>query len=160
MTVTLSLPISCAVAIQRYRLFDVDALINRTLVYSALTAVLAGIYIVGVVGAQAIVRGLGGPASRDSPPAVVVITLLIAALFRPLRRRIQVTIDRRFYRRKYDAARTLAAFGATLRDALELNELSERLVAVVEETMQPAHVSLWLRPPPTDEAARSVSRRT
>ena len=140
---TLLIPISIAVAVLRYRLYDIDILINRTLVYGALTAILAALYFGGIVVLQRIFVTLTG---QQSTLAVVASTLLIAALFTPLRRRIQSFIDRRFYRRKYDARKTLEAFSAQLRDETNLNALSEDLVGVVRETMQPAHVSLWLRP--------------
>ncbi len=140
------LPISFGVAILRYRLWDVDVLINKTLVYGLLTGTLVAVYAGCIVGLQALLQGLF---HQTSEIAIVVSTLLIAALFHPLRQRIQLVIDRRFYRRKYDAARTLAAFSATLHQEVDLNELSEQLVAVVQETMQPSHISLWLRPPAT-----------
>lgn len=142
----LPIPIAFAFAILRYRLFDIDVIIHRTLVYGTLTATLALVYGVSVVALQATASRLTG-LTTEWPPAIVASTLLIAALFQPLRRRIQSGIDRRFYRRKYDAARALAAFGATLRMQTELEGLSERLVDVVEETMQPAHISLWLAGP-------------
>jgi hypothetical protein len=134
-------PLSIGLAILRYRLWDIDILINRTLVYLTLTAALALIYTSGIIVLQYLV---GGIINQNNGVTIVVSTLVVAALFQPLRHRIQATIDRRFYRRKYDAAKTLAAFGATLRNEVDLNDLSRRLVAVVEETMQPAHVSLWL----------------
>ncbi len=152
----LLIPVSIVIAMLRYRLFDVDVLLNRTLVYGALTAMLAALYFGVVVGLQALV-GTVNRAASHSPVIIVASTLLIAALFNPLRQRLQAFIDRQFYRRKYDAARTIAAFGQTLRMETDLSELSEQLVAVVEETMQPAHVSLWLRQPerhPTDQAHR------
>jgi hypothetical protein len=135
------------VAIVRYRLYDIDLLINRTLVYGMLTGTLALVYFGGVAATQAIFRTLTG--QEEQPQlAIVVSTLVIAALFNPLRRHIQAFIDRRFYRRKYDAAKTLEAFSARLRDETDLGALSDDLVGVVRETMQPAHVSLWLRPDP------------
>jgi hypothetical protein len=141
-----AIPIAVGIAILRYRLFDIDLIINRTLVYGSLTALLAALYFVGVVGTQALVNVLTGQAQRESPAVIVVTTLVIAALFQPLRRSIQRFIDRRFYRTKYDAARALANFGATLRSEVELEALHEHLVAAVEETMQPERVSLWLSP--------------
>jgi hypothetical protein len=138
-------PIAVGIAISRYRLYEIDTLINRTLVYGALTAALAMLYLGGVATTQAIFRALTG--QEEQPQlAIVVSTLVIAALFTPLRRRIQGFIDRRFYRRKYDARRTLEAFSAKLRDETDLDALSGDLVGVVRETIQPAHVSLWLRP--------------
>jgi hypothetical protein len=137
--------VAVGVAVLKYRLYEIDILINRTLVYGALTAMLALLYFGGVATTQTIVRVL--TAQEQQPQiAIVVSTLVIAALFNPLRRRIQGFIDRRFYRRKYDAAKTLEAFSAKLRDETDLDTLNAELVGVVRETMQPAHVSLWLRP--------------
>ena len=141
----LGLPVFTGIAIVRYRLYEIDLLINRTLVYGSLTALLALVYFGGVAATEAVFRALTG--QEEQPQlAVVVSTLVIAALFNPLRHRIQGLIDRRFYRRKYDARKTLEAFSAKLRDETDLDTLSDDLVGVVRETMQPAHVSLWLRP--------------
>jgi hypothetical protein len=140
------LMISIVVAILRYRLYDIDIIINRTLVYGSLTTMLALIYFGGVAVTQAIFYALTG--QEEQPQlAIVVSTLLIAALFTPLRRRIQSFIDRRFYRRKYDARKTLEGFSAQLRNETDVDALSDDLVGVVRETMQPAHVGLWLREP-------------
>jgi hypothetical protein len=137
------LPVAMGIAIFRYRLYNIDLLINRTLVYGTLTAVLLLVYLGSVVLFQDLFRAVSGERSQL---AIVVSTLVIAALFNPLRRRIQSFIDRRFYRRKYDAAKTLEVFSAKLRDETDLNTLSEDLVVLIRETMQPAHVSLWLLP--------------
>ncbi len=136
--------ISIGIAILRYKLFDIDIIINRTLVYGSLTAMLALVYFGCVTAGQALLGALTGQ-QRLPQIAIVASTLAIAALFTPLRRRIQSFIDRSFYRRKYDAARTLEAFSAKLRDETDLDELGGDLVSVVHETMQPEHVSLWLR---------------
>jgi hypothetical protein len=137
-------PVAIGVAVLKYRLYDIDLLINGTLVYGSLTVSLAVVYFGGVTVTQAIFRALTG--QEEQPQlAVVVSTLVIAALFNPFRRRIQSFIDRRFYRRRYDAAKTLEAFSAKLRDETDLDALSDDLVGAVRETMQPAHVSLWLR---------------
>jgi len=130
----------------RSRLFDIDVIINRTLVYGALTVLLALVYLGLVIGLQSLVHLFTGQVGQ-SPIVVVASTLAIAALFQPLRHRIQAIIDRRFYRRKYDAAKIVAAYSATLRQEVDLDQLREHLVAVVQETMQPIYVSLWLRPP-------------
>jgi hypothetical protein len=140
------IPLSIGLAILRYRLYDIDLLINRTLVYGTLTVLLVLVYIGLVIGLGALLRLTTGQLGQ-SPVVIVVSTLVIAAVFQPLRRRLQAMIDRRFYRRKYDAAKVLAAFSATLRNEVDLYQLREQLVAVVQETMQPAHISLWLRPP-------------
>jgi hypothetical protein len=140
---SLLIPISIAVAVLRHRLYDIDLLINRTLVYGSLTATLVAVYVGSIVVLQGLVRALTG---QESQLAIVASTLAVAALFNPLRHGVQGFIDRRFYRRKYNATKTLEAFSAKLRDETDLDALSEDLVGVVRETMQPAHVSVWLRP--------------
>jgi hypothetical protein len=137
-------PIAIGFAVLKYRLYEIDLIINRALVYGSLTAMLAGVYLCAVVVLQYLFRALTG---QESQLAVVASTLAIAALFNPLRRRIQTLVDRRFYRNKYDAAKTLEAFSVKLRDETDLGALSNDLVEVVRETMQPSHVSLWLRTP-------------
>jgi hypothetical protein len=144
-------PIAIGIAILRYRLFDIDVIVRRTLVYTTLTAALALIYFGSVLLLQRVFRALSG---QESDLAVVVSTLALAAVFNPSRRRIQAAIDRRFYRRKYDAEHTLLAFSAWLRDETNLDQLTREMLTVVEQTMQPAHVSLWLQS--TDAEGREV----
>ena len=143
--VLIAIPMAIGVAVLRYRLYDIDLVINRTLVYGPLTAMLVLVYVVGVVSFQNAFRSLTG---QESQLAVVASTLAIAALFDPLRRRLQTFVDRSFYRRKYDATKTLAAFSARLRDETDLESLDAELMRVVRETVQPAHATLWLRSDP------------
>jgi hypothetical protein len=150
----LGLPVFTGIAIVRYHLYDIDILINRTLVYATLTAMLTLVYFGGVAGLQELLSPVMG---ESNGLAVVASTLLIAALFNPLRRRIQTFIDRRFYRKKYDARKTLESFSARLRDETDLKTLNEELVDVVRETMQPAYVSLWLRPDQTPRGSSQPS---
>jgi len=155
----LLIPASIGIAVLRHHLFDVDLVINRTLVYGALTVSLGLVYFGSIVVLQGLFRALTG---GESQLAVVASTLAIAALFNPLRQRIQGFIDRSFYRRKYDAAKTLAAFSAKLRDETDLERLSDELVSVVQETMQPKHASLWLHPDPAlkDKKKRAAIRES
>jgi hypothetical protein len=156
-----SIPIATGIAILRYRLYDIDRIINRTLVYGSLTLMLALVYFGGVATTRAIFGALTGQ-EQQPQLAVVVSTLVIAALFMPLRRRIQSFIDRRFYRRKYDARKTLEAFSVKLRDETDIDRLGEDLMGVVKETMQPTHISLWLHPDPAlkDKKKRAVIRES
>jgi hypothetical protein len=140
----IAMPLGAGIGVLRYHLYDID-IIRHTLIYGALTAILLAIYFGSIVAMQQVVRAIFGEAAAREPVLIVLSTLLLAALFSPLRREIQRGIDRRFYRRKYDAARTLGAFGAALRQDVDLAELRAHQVGVVAETMQPAHVSLWLR---------------
>ncbi len=151
----MSIPISIGIAMMRYRLWDIDILINRTLVYGSLTALLALLYFGLIFALQSMFQGMF---HQNNAVAIVVSTLVIAALFQPLRHRLQRFIDRRFYRSKYDAAKTLETFSATLRNEVDLNQLRAELVAVVQETMQPAHVSLWLRSPEDDRTHQAPWR--
>jgi hypothetical protein len=153
-------PVAIGFAVLKYRLYDIDVVINRTLVYGSLTAMLVALYFGSVATTQTILRTLTGQTEQPQL-AVVISTLVIAALFNPLRRRIQTFIDRRFYRRKYDARNTLETFSARLRDETDLETLNNELAGVIRETMQPAHVSLWLRPdrpPKQGQAERWRSR--
>jgi hypothetical protein len=149
-----AVPIAAGIAMLRYRLYDIDIIINRTLVYAVLSLLLGLIYFGAIVLSQAALRTLAG---GESSLAVVASTLVIAALFNPLRQRVQDFIDRRFYRKKYDAAKTLEAFSARLREETDLDLLGDELVSVVHDTMRPQHISLWLRPPQKGEHGKSGS---
>jgi len=152
----LLVPLAFGVAMLRYRLWDIDTLINRALIYGILTLTLTGVYVGLVIGLQALLGSIGhlGP---DSTLAVVLSTLVIVLLVQPLRRGIQRIIDQRFYRRKYDATKVLAAFSTTLQQEVDLDRLGVRVLAVVQETMQPAHAALWLRPSPWHKGGRSIA---
>lgn len=143
--VILALPITFFIAIQRHRLYDIDTIINRTLVYGSVTVMLAAVYIACIVGLQALSRTLlrthGNP---NEPLTIVISTVLIAALFQPLQRRVQRVVDRRFYRTKYDAHKAVEAFGMALRQEVDIHSFNQQLVTVVQQTMEPAHISLWL----------------
>src|SRR5829696_1890376 len=152
------IPIAVGFAVLKYRLYDIDRIINRTLVYGSLTATLVALYFGGIVLLQRVLDVLTGTGEK-STFVVVASTLVIAALFNPLRRRVQGFVDRSFYRYKYDAAKTLEAFGSRLRDETDLEALSNDLVGVVRGTMQPEHVSLWLRPDPKPEAKSAAFRQ-
>lgn len=154
--VLLLFPLTLAIAVLRYHLWEIDILINRALVYGLLTGTLGLVYFVSVALLQGLLRVFTG---QGSQLAIIFSTLAIAALFNPLRRRIQTLIDRRFYRHKYDAAQVLAAFSAAIRDEVDLNRLTEQLRLVVEETMQPEHVSLWLRSPGDSSDKHDMVRR-
>ncbi len=144
--------VGISIAILRHRLWDIDTIINKTLVYTTLTGSLVTLYVVLIVALQYVTGIIGGPGARH-PIALAVSTLVIASLFRPLRRRVQSIIDRRFYVRKYDAEKTLAAFSATMRNEVDLDQLREHLLDVVQETMQLTHISLWLRQSNDERAA-------
>ena len=152
-------PIAIGVAVLRYRLYDIDRLINRTLVYGLLTALLAAVY----AGLVLSIGQLSGAIGTEPPSwAVAGATLAVAALFQPARRRIQAVVDRRFNRRKYNAAQTIQAFSTRLRDQVDLDTLSSELLAVVDQTMEPTHVSFWLRssPPGSSDTPRGEARPT
>jgi hypothetical protein len=139
------LPIGVGIAILRSHLWDIDVIIRRTLIYGSLTAVLAALYFAVVIGAQLVTQAFTGRQVGQQPVVIVLSTLLIAALFTPLRARLQRWIDQRFYRSRYDAAKTVAAFSQALRSEVDLAQLNEHLLAVIDETMRPVHASLWLR---------------
>jgi hypothetical protein len=152
----IALPAAVGIAILRYRLYDIDVIINRTLVYGSVTAVLAGLFAALSILTQRIVLALTG---QESQAAVVLAALVVTGLFQPLRSRVQTIVDRRFYRRKYDASQTLERFALQLREEVELDRLATGLVGVVRDTMQPAHAFLWLRPTAGAEAVRGSPRQ-
>jgi len=152
---TIALPVTMAIAIQRYRLWDIDLIIRRTLQYAVLTGLLVLIYISSVVLLQGLVENLTG---QQSPIVIVISTLVIAALFNPLRLRVQDFIDRRFFRKKYDAEQTLALFATVARDEVDMELLTTALLGVVEKTMQPEMVNLWLPPATRLRSTRTVTR--
>jgi hypothetical protein len=157
--VSLSLiPIAIGIAVLRYRLYDIDRIINRTLVYGLLTVLLGAVYIAGVFGLGQLLN----PVTGESALAVAAATLAVAALFQPARRRVQAVVDRRFNRRRYDAAKTIEAFSTRLRDQLDLDTLSTELLAIVDQTTEPTRASLWLRPsaPGSSGTGRSAARPT
>jgi hypothetical protein len=159
---SLSIALSFGFAILRSHLWDIDALINKALVYGLLTGLLLTLYAGLIIGLTSLANAMSGGKASEQPIALVVSTLAIAAVFLPARQRIQRLIDHRFYRRKYDAEQTMAAFSATLQSVVDLEHIRTQVLAVVQETMQPAHVSLWLRQPeraPTDVAHRLESHR-
>jgi hypothetical protein len=139
------LVVTFGIAILRYRLWDIDALINKTLVYGLLTGILGALYACLIIGLSTLAGAINGQAA-EQPVVLVISTLLIVALFQPIRKRIQALIDRRFYRQKYDAEKALAAFNATLRNEVDLEQIREQLLTVVQETMQPTSLSLWVSP--------------
>jgi hypothetical protein len=153
----LFIPLSFGFAILRYRLYDIDIIINRTLVYGTLTVLLTGVYIGLIIGLSALLRGI---INQGSGLAIVLSTLVAFFIAQPLRKHLQAIIDRRFYRRKYDATKTLEAFSATLRHEVDLSQLREHLLTVVQETMQPTQVSLWVRSPDHHGQQRTPWRAT
>jgi hypothetical protein len=163
--VLLFVPITFFISVQRHRLYDIDVIINQSLVYGSLSAILAAIYLAGILGIQSLLALFSSserPGPAQSPIAIVISTLVIAALFQPLRRRLQQLIDRRFYRSKYDAEKALATFAATVRSNVELATLEEQLVDIVEDTLKPAMVAFWVRPmdgEPTPDGFRGGGAR-
>ncbi len=150
-----TIPVSAGIAILRYRLYEIDRIVNRAVVYGAVSALLVGAYFGIVLGLQEVFSSFGG----GSDLAIAVSTLAVAALFRPVRARVQRAVDRRFYRRRYDAQRTLEAFSARLRDEIDIAALHGELTAVVRRTLEPERVSLWLRPAVTDAVTPAGRRR-